>query len=685
MILTQLTPPFTKREPIEERIHGVDLVDEYRWLEDQNSEETRAWLQAQSEHTTAYFALLPSREIVRKRVSELLSCPWIGEVWNARDDYFYTKRNSEGEQPVIVRRTGPFGQDIVLIDRATTDSGNSHAVSIAAVSEDGRFVAYETRCGGTDHATIEILDTTDNSVLTDSLPEGFCTGFEFSAEGDGFFYTHRKLGSSHSHRSAVLFHRLGTDPSQDTPVFSARGEDHLSLGFAYAHELKRMVYSALIAGQNRCTSLHIQDLPHGNTKLLVEIEQACAVPFFICNQLLAVTDLDAENFRIVRIDPNCSAPGNWRTIVPESSCRITQFAAAGDKLFVKRVDRFSNTIERFGLDGTREGFIPVQKHGTVNLLSRTSRTSRLFFTYESLTDPPTTYCYDVPRDELLVWQQPSLPFDGTAIEVEETDFQSNDGTVVPVFLAARKELLNAGPLPAFMTGYGGFGASATPRFSAFVNFLLEQGFLFAVPAVRGGSELGEQWHKAGRGTNRQNAFDDFIAAAEWLVSSGRAEQSRIAIGGGSNAGLMVGAVVTQRPEVFRAGVCLGPLLDMLRYHQFDSAAEWKDEFGSADNENDFHVLLAYSPYHRVRHGVRYPALLFISGDADCRCNPMHARKMVARLQAANANGNAILLDYRADWGHTPVQPLTAKIGALTNRLSFVCHELGAEVRGGRPA
>jgi prolyl oligopeptidase len=239
--------------------------------------------------------------------------------------------------------------------------------------------------------------------------------------------------------------------------------------------------------------------------------------------------------------------------------------------------------------------------------------------------------------------------------------------------------LDGRPLPTFVTGYGGFGSCVTPSFTAFTTFLIEQGVLFAVAALRGGSELGEQWHVAGKRENRQNTFDDFIAAAEWLLSQGRSARGRIAIGGGSNAGLLVGAAITQRPHLFRAAICLGPLLDMLRYHLFDFAAGWADEYGSPDDERDFHSLLSYSPYHRVQHGADYPAVLLISGDADTRCNPMHARKMAARLQAATRSEHPVILDYKPNWGHTPVQPLSTRIDSLADRLAFLCHELGVSV------
>jgi prolyl oligopeptidase len=403
------------------------------------------------------------------------------------------------------------------------------------------------------------------------------------------------------------------------------------------------------------------------------------VPFFAHGQLLAYTDFAAPNFRIVGIEFDDPDPTHWRDIVPQSDRRIQQFTVAGDRIFVTRVDRFSTQIEAFGIkDGERKD-IPFFPYGTIDLLNPTNRADSLFYSYTSIAQPPTVYHYSTREEKSCLWQEANVPFDPSVIAVEETTYSSKDGTSIPLFVAARRDLLHSGPLPTFLTGYGGFGSCVTPRFTAFATFLIEQGLLFAVPALRGGSELGEQWHRAGRRENRQNSFDDFIAAAEWLISEGRSARGHIAIGGGSNAGLLVGAAITQRPDLFRAAICLGPLLDMTRYHLFDFAAGWAEEYGSPEDERDLRSLLAYSPYHRVQDGADYPAVLLISGDADTRCNPMHARKMAARLQAANLSEHPILLDYKPDWGHTPVQPLSTKIAALTDRLAFICHELGIHV------
>ena len=679
-------PPPTPIEPVTEVLHGIEITDSYRWLEDQNSPRTRKWLEEQSAYTRSYFEAIPDRKRIRTRVSELLALKEvISEPWNVGDRYFFLKRQKNREQPVIVMRDGLFGPETVLVDPARRGNGSSTAVSIATISADGRFLAYSVRQGGTDHSSLEILDLERGVVLPDRLPEGFCTGIVFSPDGAGFYYSHRELHDPRPNYRAAFWHRFGTERSQDQEIFFGGEEPNLFLGILDSPEAKLLAYAVFLTGKPPRTSVYLQEMSSdpAEAKLLVKGVEGCFVPFFVRGQLLAYTDFAAPNFRMVRIDVAEPDPSHWRDVVPESEMRIQQFAAAGDQVFVTRIDRFSTKVDVFGLDGGQKEASAFPACGTIDLLNRPTATEKLFYSYTSISKPPAVHCYDPRREEAVAWSEVDCPVDPSAIAIEETTYTSTDGTSIPLFLAARKDLLFSGPLPTFLTGYGGFGSCVTPRFTAFATFLMEQGFLFAVPALRGGSELGEQWHRAGKRENRQNSFDDFVAAAECLIREQRSISGRIAIGGGSNAGLLVGAAVTQRPDLFRAAICLGPLLDMLRYHLFDFAAGWADEYGSPEDQKDFQSLLAYSPYHRVLENVAYPAVLLISGDADTRCNPMHARKMAARLQAATSSTRPVLLDYKPAWGHTPVQPLSTKIEALTDRLAFVCHELGVHVQPGR--
>jgi prolyl oligopeptidase len=675
-------PPPTPVEPVTEVLHGIEITDPYRWLEDQNSPRTRRWLDEQAAYTRAYFAGIPEREAIKVRVRELLAQKEvISEPWNVGDRYFFLRRQQHTEQPVIMMRNGLFGEETVLVDPALRATGPSTSVSLVAISHDGHFLAYSVRQGGTDHSSIEILDVKRGTVLPDRLREGFCTGFAFAPDGTGFYYSERELHNPYPNYRAAFWHRFGKERSEDKETFYAGEGPNLVLGILDSPEATLLAYAVFWTGKLPRTSLYLQAMSGepSRARLVVEKIEGCFVPFFVRDQLLAYTDLVAPNFRIVRIDPELPDPANWRDIVPESNRRIQQFAVADDQVFVTRIDRFSTKVDVFGLDGRQKEANAFPVRGTIDLLNRTNATVKLFYGYTAISEPTAVYCYDARREEAVAWSEVSSPVDPSVIAVEETTYTSGDGTSVPLFLAARKDLLHSGPLPAFLTGYGGFGSCVTPRFTAFATFLMEQGFLFAVPALRGGSELGEQWHRAGKRDNRQNSFNDFVAAAEWLIAENRCLAGRIAIGGGSNAGLLVGATITQRPDLFRAAICLGPLLDMARFHLFDFAAGWGDEYGSPDDQDDFQSLLAYSPYHHVLDGVAYPAVLIISGDADTRCNPMHARKMGARLQAANRSEHPILLDYKRDWGHMPVQPLSAKIDALTDRLAFLCHELGIHV------
>jgi prolyl oligopeptidase len=604
----------------------------------------------------------------------------ICDPWQVGARYFFLKRRKNSEQHSIVMREALLGEERIVVDPNLRATGPSTAVSIAAISQDGRFLAYSVRQGGTDHASLEILDVEKNVSLPDGLPDGFCSGLAFAPDGSGFYYSHREAHDARPNYKAAFWHGFGTERSQDEELFVAGESRDVSLGILDSLETKLLAYVVCSTGTCPRTSVYLHRMEPGAVPtLLLENIGGHFVPFFVRGQLFAYTDVAAPNFRIVRIGLTNPGPAQWGDAVPESHQRIQNFAVAGEQIFVTRTDRFSTRVEKFDLNGAQTKDLLSSAHGTVDLLNPTYSGTDLFYRYTSITEPSAMYCYDTGEEKLSIWDKTTIPFDPSLFSVEEIVYSSKDGTLIPLFLAARKDLLHSGPLPTFLTGYGGFGSCVTPRFTAFATFLMERGFLFVVPALRGGSELGEQWHVAGKRAKRQNSFDDFIAAAEWLLSEGLSLPDRIAIGGGSNAGLLVGAAVTQRPDLFRAAICLGPLLDMTRYHLFDFAAGWAEEYGSPDDESDFHSLLAYSPYHRVRDETEYPALLLISGDADTRCNPMHARKMAARLQAANRSEWPILIDYKPAWGHTPVQPLSIRIEALTDRLAFVCNELGVPI------
>jgi len=679
-----VAPPPTPVEPVTEVLHGIEVTDPYRWLEDQNSPRTRKWLDDQAAYTRAYFDALPDRERIRERVRELLALKEvISEPWNVGDRYFFLKRQEEGEQPVIARRDGLFGPETVLVDPALRATGAATTVAIAAVSQGGRFLAYNVRQGGTDYSTLEILDVERKVVLPDRLPEGFCTSIAFAPDGSGFYYSSHELHAARPYYRAVFWHSFDTARSADEEVFFAGESRDLYLEILPSQDGSILAYRISRAGKQAETSLCLKGVQReAVAKPLFHDVCGWLVPFFVGTQLLACTDISAPNRRIVAIDPNNPDPSYWRNVVAESCQRIRQFIVVDELIIVTRIERFSTSVQVFGVDGSQKDNIPFPPHGTADLPNMASGKDDCFISYTSLCKPSAVYRYQGRNREAIPWDSVTADFH-SPVAIEEVHYRSKDDTVIPLLLARRKDLVCSGPLPTFLTGYGGFGSCVTPGFTAFSTFLIEQGFLFATPALRGGSELGEQWHQDGKGPRRQNSFTDLISAAEWLICQSLSIPGCIAIGGGSNAGLLVGAAITQRPDLFRAAVCLGPLLDMTRYHLFDFAAAWAGEYGSPDDENDFRYLLDYSPYQHVGDNLDYPAVLLVSGDADTRCNPMHARKMTARLQAATKTKGPVLLDYKPDWGHTAAQPLSIKIDALTNRLAFICYELGIKVQAAR--
>ena len=401
------------------------------------------------------------------------------------------------------------------------------------------------------------------------------------------------------------------------------------------------------------------------------------IPLLSWGRIFAISFDSAPNGKIVELTLDGQ---EVNTVVPEAQTVIGQVVAAGGRLFLNHLENGSLSIRSIASNGTDTRTIDVPSGGTLHLLPQLHRKpDSFFFTHESFFEPPCLYEYSATNDQSSIFHERTRSLAADECEVHPYFFASKDGVQIPLSLVRKHRASPTGTQPLIMTGYGGFGIPMTPQFSVLVTILLELGVAFALPRIRGGGEFGASWHEAGRARNRQTAIDDFIAAAEWLCREEITYPQELAIFGGSNSGLLVGAAMTQRPGLFRAVLCIAPLLDMVRYERFDQAAKWQTEYGSADVAEEFQALYAYSPYHRVRRNIDYPSVLFVSGDKDDRCNPAHVRKMVARLQERNAQVNPVLLDYNQERGHSPALPLSVRIEALTRRLAFLCRELGLEV------
>ena len=392
------------------------------------------------------------------------------------------------------------------------------------------------------------------------------------------------------------------------------------------------------------------------------------------DKILAITDREAPNRRIVEIRLRENREHEWIDLVPETDMPISSWVVVGDSIFVSYMKEMIHRILVFHLSGKKLGELPLRSDETVRIIDGPRDGDEVLLEMESFTVPIGIFRYSAKTNERTLWAKRSIPFDSGDYSYSQIWFLSKDGTRIPMYLVGRRDVLRRSGNPTIMTSYGGYGISMTPQFSIFIAFLMERGCLFALPNIRGGSEFGVEWHRAAKRRNRQTAFDDFLFAAEWLLNTGRTAPGKLGIFGGSNSGLLVGAALTQRPDLFGAVVCMVPMLDMLRYHLFDNAHVWKEEFGTVEDPEDFAVLTKYSPYHQVRDGVTYPATMIVSGDADRNCNPLHARKMTARLQAANASEHPIFLDYSKFRGHSPVLPLSERVEALTDRMAFLCDQ-----------
>jgi prolyl oligopeptidase len=666
-------PPHSPIEVVTDFLHGVPVADPYRWLEDQDSPRTRAWIAEQTRYARSYLDAIPERELIRRRIRELLDVETCDSLLKNGSRYFFRKRLPHQEQPCIYMREGADSEDQLLINPLERATGPFTAVNPLRVSPDGRLLLYEVKQGGERTGTFELLEIETRSRLPDFLSRGYLRGFAFASDGKSFYYVHEALDAKRSFYRAAYQHALGTPFDKDEEIFVAGEGQNIRLTlFSDSNSLLFIVYRFM---ENTIKDIYVKSVEGSEPPLVFLDIDYILSPTLVNGKIFAVTDRDAPNRRIVeiRLSP-CHQP-KWIDVVPESEATITHWTVIADRMFVTYEREMSRRILIFDLTGRQVDEVPMRPDETVRILGGAQENDEAFLESESFTEPTCIVRYSSKDRARTPWSKRNSPIDSVSYGHLQVSYPSKDGTMVPMVLVGRHEILEGHNNPTIMTAYGGYGASMTPKFSVFVAFLMERGCLFALPHIRGGSEFGAEWHNSAKRRNRQNAYDDYLRAAEWLIQQGRTSPEKLAIFGGSNSGLLVGAALTQRPDLFRAVVCIAPLLDMFRYHLFDNAHVWKDEFGTADDREDFAALANYSPYHRVSKGIAYPATMIVSGDADRNCNPLHARKMTARLQAANVSRNPIFLDYSKFRGHSPVLPLTERIEALTDRMTFLCDQL----------
>lgn len=669
-----MTPPHSTLEPVTDVFHGVPITDPYRWLEDQDSPRTRAWIEEQIRYARAYLDSIPGRDRIRERIREFLAVETHDSLQKAGNRYFFRKRLPNQEQPCIYMRDGADGEDQLLIDPLERGTGKFTAVKPLRISLDGRLLLYEVKEGGERTGTFELLEITTRKRLPDLLSRGYLRGFAFAPDGKSFFFIHEASNAKRPFYRAVYRHVLGTPAGEDQEIFFAGEDENIRLGLYSGG--KRLAFLVCQFHEKTIRDAYLHSLGEDGLSFAIFRNLESHVNLrLLDDRILAITDHHAPNRRIVEIRLHDNGQHEWIDMVPEVETPINNWLVAGDHIFVSYVKEMIPQVIIFDLMGRKMGEMPVGRDETVRIIGGSPESAELLLEAESFAKPIGIFRYSAKTNERTLWVKRNIPFDPANYDHSQIWYRSKDATSVPMFLVGRPDVLKKAGNPTIMTSYGGYGVSMTPQFSIFVAFLIERGCLFALPNIRGGSEFGVGWHNAARRRNRQTAYDDFLSAAEWLIKTGRTSPGKLAIFGGSNSGLLVGAALTQRPDLFGAVVCMVPMLDMFRYHLFDNAHVWRDEFGTVDDPDDFAALAKYSPYHQVRQGVAYPATMIVSGDADRNCNPLHARKMTARLQAANTSEHPIFLDYSKFRGHSPVLPLSERVEALTDRMAFLCDQL----------
>jgi prolyl oligopeptidase len=676
-----LGPPVAEVRPLEETFYGTKVVDKYRWLEDSTLPETRKWVAEEMAYTRGLLDPLPGRELIHKRLGELLRIGDIGVPRIGGKFYFYTRRDGLQNQPVLYVREGVDGKDRVLVDVNLLAADGTIALDWFWPAEHGKYVAYGTSSSGSEMSTLHIIETRTGKLLSDVIERTRAASVAWSLDSSGFYYTrYPKKGDvpegQERYNRHVFYHELGTDPEKD-PLIFGEGRDPEDWPEVRLDNDGRMLLITVAQGWTK-TELFLMDLKKGTPPTRITTGKNFLYSGSVYNgRVYIVTNEDAPLFRVFMTEAGDYDRDNWKEIIPQTGGVLKDASVWGGKIFAQYEQNASSQLKVFDLQGENVRDIALPAMGTVFGSGGKWDHNEIFYGFESFTVAPSIYRYNVEHGTSSLWAKVDAPgIDPGAYLVEQEWFQSKDGTRVPMFLVHKKGLKKDGSNPTLLTGYGGFGISMTPSFDREIYLWLEHGGVYAVANLRGGAEFGEDWHRAGMLGKKQNVFDDMVAAASYLIAEKYTDANHLAISGASNGGLLMGAMITQRPDLFRAVVCSVPLLDMLRYQNFQIARLWVSEYGSAENAEQFKWLYAYSPYHHVKAGVEYPAVLFMTGDSDSRVDPMHALKMAALMQGVSKR--PVLLRVEREAGHGVGTPVAKRIDEETDLFSFLWWQLGVK-------
>jgi prolyl oligopeptidase len=672
--------PPSRVEDVVETLHGVEVHDPYRWLEDGKSAEVQTWAKDQNTFTRRHLDQLPGREWLAERLHAVSYVDAVSVPRRAGPRLFFTRRKADQEKAVLYRRDDTDGVDHVLVDPNALSADGSISLGEWVPSSDGKTLAYALSENNSDEATLHVKDVATGKDSDQDRIEGakYATP-SWTPGGDGFYYTWLPTDPSipvaeRPGRAEVRFHGLGTDQADDQVVRPATNDPGKFVGAEVSRDGHWLVAYEV---SYTSTDVYYRDRRASGADWTTLVAGRPA-QFWVDvweDRFYVQTDDGASRRRVLRVDPASPDRKDWVEIVPEAADAVLEGTdVVGGRLALTYLRNATGQIEIRTLDGKPLRSVELPGIGSSNGLVGTPDDDEAFFAFSSFTAPPEIWRTSVESGAARQWAKREVPVDPAPYVVEQVFYPSRDDTLVPMFLVHRKDAPRDGSTPFLLYGYGGFGVNLLPSFSAHLYPWLEAGGGYAVANLRGGGEYGEDWHRAGSLGNKQNVFDDFIAAGEYLVKEGWTKPERLAIKGGSNGGLLVGAAATQRPDLFRAVICQVPLLDMVRYHRFGSGRTWVSEYGSADNQDDFGWLYAYSPYHRVEAGTVYPAVLMASSDSDDRVDPLHARKMTAALQAASGGG-PVLLRIETNAGHGGADLVKSAVAESVDQYAFLFDQL----------
>jgi prolyl oligopeptidase len=668
-------PPPTPAHPVTDEYQGKQTEDPYRWLEDAKSPETRGWIAEQNKYTQQYLSQLKNRPDIIHQLTELERVDEYFTPTLRGGRYFFRKRLAGENQASIYVRDDWNGTDNRLIDATKLSSDQNTSVGMEDISKNGNLLVYGVRQGGADEQSVHVIQVRERKELPDVLPSARYESVSLGPGDKGIYY------SVFTHQGTNLyFHRFGTAVQSDSKIFGGEyhgeklGEIDLIDGSVSENGqyLLLNISHGVPATRN---DILVKDLrqPGSDFVPLVYGIEAQTQALNIGHRFFLETDYQAANKRIVEAVPG-GKPEEWKTVIPEGKDVIDGSSIVGGKLFVTRLHDVKTETAIYTLDGRSTGRIDYPGIGSSSGVYGLPSQHEGFYSFESFIQAPTIFRYDTRSGKSEVFAAPKVPFDTAQYEITQVFYTSKDGTRVPMFIAGKKGLERNGQARLLMTGYGGFDLAMLPVWNPEYAWWMGQGGFFALPNLRGGDEYGEPWHKAAMFEHKQNVFDDFFAAAEYLIANHYTVPERFALRGRSNGGLLMGAAITQRPDLFGAIWCGYPLLDMLRYQKFEMGRLWTTEYGSAEKAKDFSYLLKYSPYQNVKPGVKYPAIMFFTGDSDTRVDPLHARKMTALMQAAGGGDRPILLHYSLEGGHSAGVSLTQLVADQADELAFLWNE-----------